>query len=177
MRKEIFIHFAFCFSFFALITIFRNQLSFSYWPFWMGGILGTVLPDADHFIYAFFLNPQDLTSQRVNFLLQKKEVSRLVTLLYETRRERQNLILHTFLFQIMFLILTFFLLTSSSSLLAHGVVLAFSLHLAVDQLSDFLETGNLNNWGQLLSTELNKNRPVLYIITSFLLVCVMGFLM
>lgn len=177
MRKELFIHFAFWFSFFVFISIFKNHLSFTYWPFWLGGIIGTLLPDADHFIYVFLLNPQDLTSQRVSFLLRKKEVFRIATLLYETRRERKNLVLHTFLFQIVFLILTFLILTSSSSLLAHGIVLAFSLHLAVDQLADFLDTRELNNWGRLFSAESDSDRTVLYISTSFLLVCIMGFLM
>lgn len=177
MRKEIFIHFAFWFSFFVFISIFRNYFTLPHILFWIGGLIGTMLPDADHLIYVFLTNPNDLTSQRFNFLLKKKDFSRMVTLLHETRMERKEPILHTFVFQIMFLILAFLILTSSSSLLGRGLVLAFLLHLAVDQLADVIDTGRLDNWGHLFSIESDRNRTVLYISTSFLLVCAMGFLM
>jgi len=177
MRKEIFVHFAFWFSFFILVSIFKGYSTLGYWPFWVGGIVGTILPDIDHLIYVFFLNPQELTSQRVNFLLQKKEIFRVIALLYETRNERKNLIFHTFLFQAIFLVLTFFIITSSASLLVRGIVLAFSLHLLVDQLADILELKNLSNWGEFFSFERDYGKSIIYFSASILLVCVMGFLM
>ncbi len=149
----------------------------TYWPFWLGGLVGTILPDIDHLIYVFFLNPHELTSQRVSFLFKKKEFLRVITLLYETRNERKSLIFHTFLFQIIFFILTFFIVSSSSSFLVRGIVLAFSLHLVVDQLADILEVKNLSNWGELFSSELDFSKSNLYISVSFLLVFIMGFFM
>jgi hypothetical protein len=177
MKRELFVHFAFWFLFFVLISIFRHFMSLSFWPFWVGGAIGTLLADVDHLIYIFFLNPQELTSQRVNFLVKKKEVSRAASLLYETRSERKNLVFHTFLFQIIFLVVTFFIVTSSASLFVNGIVLAFSLHLLVDELADFLEMGSLSNWGQLLPHGLDKRKSMLYISFVFFLVCIMGFFM
>jgi hypothetical protein len=177
MKRELFIHFAFWFAFFVLISIFNNYLSLSYWPFWVGGLVGTLIPDIDHLIYVFFLSPGDLTSQRVNFLLRKKEVFRVVSLLYETRSERKNLVFHTFIFQLIFLGLTFFILSSSSSIFVRGLVLAFSIHTVVDQLADTLDLKNLNNWGKLFPFELNYKNSMLYISASFILVFVMGILM
>jgi len=177
MRREFFIHFAFWFSFFVLVSVFKNFLSLSYWPFWLGGIIGTLIPDIDHLIYVFFLNPQELTSQRVNFLVRKREIFRVITLLNETRSERKNLIFHTFLFQIIFLVFTFFIITSSTSILVYGIVIAFLVHLFVDQLADILDIKSLSNWGSLFSFDLNYNKSILYISASFLLVCIMGFLL
>lgn len=177
MRKEIFAHFAFWFSFFILISIFKNNLALSYWPFWVGGAVGTILPDIDHLIYVFFLSPQELTSQRVNFLLKRKEIARVVTLLHETRNERKNLVFHTFIFEIVFFIFTFFIVSSTTSAFVRGLVLSMSLHLVVDQFADFLEMKNLGNWGQIFSEDLSDRRSILLLSASFLLVCVMGFLM
>ena len=106
MRREIFLHFAFWFSFFVFITLIRKYFNLSYWPFWVGGIVGTLLPDIDHILY-LYLRPQELTSQRVGLLLDKREIKRTLSLLYETRTERRDLIFHTAFFQIIFLILTF----------------------------------------------------------------------
>ena len=177
MRRELFIHFAFWFGFFAFVTIFRNHLSLTYWPFWLGGAIGTILPDADHLIYVLFLNPQELTSQRVSFLIKRREISRVISLLYETRKERQNLVFHSFLFQVIFFVFAFFIVSSTSSILVRGIVLAMSLHLAVDQLADYLDMKNLNNWGKIFSFDLDSQKSVLFLTASFLLVCVLGFLM
>ncbi|MFI5241188.1 MAG: hypothetical protein ACHQUA_02010, partial [Microgenomates group bacterium] len=95
MKRELILHLSVFFAFFALATLLRQFFSLSYWPFWLGGIVGTFLPDIDHFIYVFFIQPQDLTSQRVNFLLNKQELRRVITLLYETRGERTGLVFHT----------------------------------------------------------------------------------
>jgi hypothetical protein len=177
MRRELFIHLSFWFCFFVFISLFKNFLSLSYWPFWVGGALGVILPDIDHLIYVFFMNPQDLTSQRVGFLLKKREIGRTISLLYETRNERKGLIFHTCLFQIIFLILTFLIVSSSTSIFGTGLVLSFSLHLWVDQLIDLVDLKNLNNWGNILPFELNFKRSEVYLGSVFLLLCVMGFLM
>lgn len=177
MRRETFIHFAFWFSFFVIVSIFRNYLSLNYWQFWVGGIIGTILPNIDHLIYVLFLNPQELTSQRVSFLLKRKEILRILTLLSETRSERKNLIFHTLVFQIIFTIVTFLIFSSSTSILARGIVLSFSIHLLVDQLVDLLELKDLKNWGKLSSEDLNYRNSIIYIFVMFLLVCIIGFLM
>ena len=105
MKKELFIHFSFLISFLILISLLKGWVNLSYWPLWLGGVVGTLLPDLDHLIYVFFLQPQELTSQRVNYMVSKKNIFRTLELLAETRYERKNLIFHTLLFQIIFLVL------------------------------------------------------------------------
>jgi len=177
MRRKIFIHFSFWFSFFVLISIVRNHISLSYWPFWVGGLIGTVMPDLDHLIYVLFLNPHELTSQRVGSLLKRKEFFRVTTLLYETRDERKNLVFHTFLFQLIFFVLTFFVISSSGSIFVSGMVIALSLHLIVDQLVDIFDIKTLSNWGTLFSSELSYRNSKLYVMGAFLLLFVIGLLM
>jgi hypothetical protein len=155
----------------------KGFLTTAYWPFWVGGVLGLILPDIDHLVYVFFMNPQDLTSQRVNFLLRKKEFGRTISLLYETRGERKNLVFHTFLFQAIFLVLTFLIISSSSSIFGIGLVLSFALHLWVDQLIDLVDLKNLGNWGNILPFELDYQKSKIYFGAMFLLVFVMGLLM
>jgi len=177
MRRDFFIHFAFWFFFFVLISIAKNTLSVAYWPFWVGGLFGLFLPDIDHLVYVFFLGPQELTSQRINFLLKKKEIGRTLSLLYETRDERRGLIFHTNIFQLIFLILTFLIVTSSTSVFATGLVLSFVLHLSIDQLMDLVDLKNLSNWGKILPFELDLRKSQIYWLVILLLICIMGFLM
>ena len=176
MRREIFLHFSFWFSFFILATIFNHLFSLNYWPLWLGGILGTILPDIDHLLY-LYLNPQELTSQRFNSLLGKQEIKRVFTLLYTTRSERKNLIFHTIFFQIIFLVLTFWVLTSSGSFFGKGLVLAFSLHLVIDQILDLTELKSFDNWLKYSPIYLSLDKAKIYWFTTLLVTCFFGTLL
>jgi hypothetical protein len=177
MRRELFVHLSFWFSFFVFVALFKHFLNLGSWPFWVGGILGVFLPDIDHLVYVLFMNPQDLTSQRVNFLYGRREIIRMIQLLYETRSERKGLIFHTIFFQVIFLILSFWVITSSMSLFARGLVLSFSLHLFVDQFVDLVEIGNLDNWQGYIPITLNPSQSRIYITIVLLLVGILGFMM
>ncbi|MEK7550561.1 MAG: hypothetical protein AAB535_02145 [Patescibacteria group bacterium] len=163
MRREIFLHFTFWFSFFVFVTLINKFFNLSYWLFWVGGLFGTILPDIDHLLY-LYLRPQELTAQRV-------------TLLYETRGERRDLIFHTAFFQIIFLVLTFWMITSSGSLFGKGLVLAFSLHLLIDQIVDLVEMQNFSNWLKNFPWNLDLNQAKIYWLGMVLLLCLFGFLL
>jgi hypothetical protein len=177
MKKEIFIHFSFLISLFVFISVLRGWMSFSYWPFWLGGIIGNFLPDLDHVIYIYFLRPQELTSQRVGYMMGKRDFLGSMDLLVRTRSERTKLIFHTALFQFVFLILSFLVVTSSGSLLGRGIVLAFSLHLLVDQLVDFMELGNLDNWFKNFSLTIDEEKAKIYWAIMLLILLVFSFLL
>jgi hypothetical protein len=146
MRKEILYHFTFLVGFLILTSLVKNYLSLSYYQYWIGGLIGTMLPDLDHLIYIYFLRPYELTSQRAAHLLGQRDVLSTLRLLAVTRYERNKIIFHTALFQIIFTVLALLIVTSSGSLLGRGIVLGFLLHLLVDQLVDYQETKSLSNW-------------------------------
>ncbi len=111
-------------AFFALITVYKGLYDLYYLPFWIGGIIGTILPDVDHLIYIYVIKPTDLSSQRVASYINKRDVKSAVRVLYESRIERVSLIFHTAHFQLIFLVLAFLVVTSSGSPLGRGIVLA-----------------------------------------------------
>ena len=176
MKKEIFIHFAFLISFLIFVSLFKNYFSLSFWPLWVGGIVGTILPDVDHFIYILFLKPNELTSRRANSMLEKRSIMETLKFLAETRYERTKIIFHTASFQLIFILLTFWVLTSSGSIFGRGLVLAFLLHLVIDQSVDFNQMGNLSNWFKNFPVELG-GREKLYWWVNILLLLIFSFLL
>lgn len=177
MKKEIFIHFPFLISFLILVTVVKGWLSISYWPFWVGGVLGMVFPYLDHILYVFLLRPYELTSQRVINLVQRKEIGNALKLLIDTKEERRDLIIHTLFFQIIFAVLTFFVVTSSSSLLGRGLVLGFFLHLIIDQFKDLQTVGNLNRWFKGFNFTLDKKTGWYFILGGIVLLIVFSFVL
>lgn len=176
MKREIFIHFSFFISTFIFISLFKGWMDFSYWTFWLGGLIGTILPDVDHIIYIYFLRPHELTSQRVSYMVGKRDFWGSFDLLSRTRTERKNLIFHTILFQLIFFVLTFFVITSTGNLIGRGLVLAFSLHLLIDQLVDRLETSNFDNWFENIPFYIKDDWQRVYWIILFAGLLIFGFL-
>lgn len=177
MKKEIFIHFAFLISFFIFISLAKGFVSLSYWPFWLGGLIGTILPDVDHFIYIFFLRPYEYTSQRANYMLGKKDVLGTLRFLAETRYERTKIIFHTATFQIIFVVLSFWVLTSSGSIFGRGLVLAFLLHMLTDQIVDIMETGSLLNWFRDFPFEVDEKKTKSYWGIQVLMFLILAFML
>jgi len=176
MKKEIFIHFAFLISFLIFVSLIKGYLDLSFWPFWVGGILGTILPDVDHFIYIFFLRPYELSSQRASSMLDRKNILATLQLLAETRYERTKIIFHTATFQLIFTVLAFWVLTSSGSILGRGLALAFLLHMLVDQIVDLTQTGNLATWFRNFPLIL-EGREKQYWLANLALLLIFAFLL
>lgn len=129
-----------------LITIFNRFFSFSFYPLWLGAAIGFFLPLVDHLFYVFFINPTELTSQRVRFLFSNKEFLKAFFLLSRTKQERKNLILHKDYSQIIFALLSFLFLTSSTSLFAKGIVVFFYFRLFIEQIFQYLSGYDLEYW-------------------------------
>lgn len=169
MRRELSIHFFSFIIFFLIISLVRGWFEPAYALLWLGGLAGTALPDLDHIIYALYLRPHELTSQRARSLLQKGQIKETWVLLATTRQERKNLIFHTAWFQVIFFALTFLVLSSSSNLFGKGLVLAFSLHLLVDQLVDLVETQTLVNWFWSTPFNFDRERYTFYFLGGALI--------
>jgi len=177
MKKELLLQFPFFLSLFILVSVFKGWFSFSYWPFWLGGIVGMLFPYLDHFLYVFLLRPYELTSQRVKFLFNSKRYKECLKLLIDTKFERVDLVIHSVYFQIIFTVLTFWVLTSSGSLLGRGIVIAFYLHLLVDQFKDYQYQGSVDRWFKNFQEIFDQKGKIYYLIIATLLLLVFAFFM
>ena len=176
MKKELFIHLLYSVSLVIILSVTKRWIGLEYWPFWLGAIAGTFMPDLDHFIYFYLLNPQEFTSQRIQLMIHQRQYPRVLDLLYVTRSERKQLIFHSGYFQIIFLVLFFWIMTSSGSFFGRGIVFAFFLHLLIDQAIDFQETGNLDNWFMKLNIQLSRDRQIVYFVVNCLLFVITAFI-
>lgn len=138
MKKEIINHLIFWFAYFLFLTIVNSLYSLSYWPLYVGGLVGLFMSNLDHLLHVFVFQPHELTSQRILMLLRNKQYKEALVLLYDTNTERTNLVFHTTLFQIIFTVLTFWVVTSSGSLFARGLVLAYLLSLVIFNLKKYI---------------------------------------
>jgi len=174
-KKELLKHFLVVFFVFFLISLAKHWFEISYYVFWLGGIVGVLLPDIDHFIYVFS-RPHEVTSRRVTAMLGRKDYKNTYSLLSETKSERNNLIIHTALFQLIFLVLTFLVITSSGSYFGRGLVIAFSIRLLSEQYSDYKNNGNIQNWFINFPFIIRQDKQILFWLGVFGLTMFFGFI-
>lgn len=167
MKKEITNTLLFWFGYFIFITIANSLYSFSYWPLYVGGLLGLLMPNLDHLLHVFVFKPQELTSQRVSQLIKNKQYKEAIILLYDTAGERTSLIFHTVLFQLIFTILTFWVVSSSGNLFARGLVLSYYLMLVIFNLKKFINK-------ELIFGDTDQTR--IYFAATVLALFIFGFL-
>ena len=175
MKKDLLTHFSFMVALFVLISLYKDWLRVQFLPFWFGGILGTLLPDIDHFIYVYVVKPTEATSQKVAGLVSERKVLQSWDVLAKTRAERKELIFHTAHFQLVFLVFAIFIITSSPSLLGMGLVLAFMLHLLIDQIIDLIEGGSLDNWFKKFPFTLDAKQQRYFVFANGIILLVLGF--
>lgn len=174
MKRKLLIHYLFFFSFFIFVAMRRGFFSLGSIPFWVGGLIGTLLPDLDHVFYSFVYKDKSVSFLSFKSLLyQKKYLSAFYSILEKSDTSEVSAF-HSFSFQLLFFVLTFWIVTSSSSVFAVGLVMAFTLHLLVDQLNDLLSKGNLGSWySGFFNLEIPEDKHVFYwfaILVLFILV-------
>jgi len=138
MQKTIINTFVVWLLYFIFSIVANNFYSFSFWKLYVGGLFGLVLSNVDHLLHVLVIYPQELTSLRVLELLKTKRYKELLALLYDTREERKGLIFHTLQFQMIYRILTFWVITSSGSLFVKGLVLSYFMNLVLYNFRKFI---------------------------------------
>ena len=155
MRKSIVPHFLFILLLFILITILRGWVNLVYWPFWAGGALGMFLPFGDSYIFDHFLKVE---STEVSFTPKK-------------------LIFHTFLFQLILFVLTFWVVSSSSNLFGRGLTLSASFSLVLSQWLLIFKGGSLSSWQENSPISLDSQQERVYVAIITILLLAFGFLL
>lgn len=175
MKKDLITHFIYMLAFLILVALYKNWIAIEYLPLLYGGIVGTLLPDIDHLIYIYLLRPNEGMSKEVTTLVENKNFTKSWNILANTRTERKNLIIHSAHFQLIFLAFVLFVVTSSGSLFGRGLVLAFSLHILIDQIIDYMETKNLDHWFTKIPLHLSGEQKRWYLVGNIIVLIVLGF--
>lgn len=177
------VYLSFLLAYFLLISIYKSLqintfvggwFNLEHIPFWLGGLVGTTLPDIDHLIYVYFIKPHELTSQRVDSLIRSGNFKQTIRLLDHTGDERKELVFHNASFQMIFWVLVLFVVTSGGSLFGLGLVLAFSLHLAIDYAMIIIKKRDPRLWFRKLNINLTYSQYRWYLVINISLLVFFG---
>ncbi len=96
----------------------------------VGLLAGWILPAVDHLIY-WYTYPHELTPMRGLELMKAKRYGETFSLLRSTENERGRLVLHGILFQAVFAVFAFWVISSAGNDIGRGLVLGVLLNLLI----------------------------------------------
>lgn len=136
--------------YFLLILLLRILVRLKFLSFWLlldnfylflGMVFGWFLLKADRVVHAFFIEPQTQLSYHIRYLVKNLKPLKLLKLLKERKAEQKNLVFRSAVFQVVWLALAFFTLTSTTSFFGKGMILGLGLHLLFDEGKDLRYKG------------------------------------
>lgn len=147
---------------------------------WFGAVLGMFLLDIDHLLYWWYFHPEKEDSKEAKSIWNqsglkfKEKLKKLYNLGQKFHNTHNRLMFHSAIFQVVLLLLSFYILTSGGNIFASGLIMSINLHLLKDEWTDFFERRDYLKdwlfWQVRLGSPLKTLKPYLIIVTlAFLL--------
>lgn len=138
----------------------------------VGLIIGFAMAELDHWLYALMCNPQEVACLRVRGEIQAFRLKNAWEMLQQTKAERTKLPVRNALTGLIVAGLGVWLVTSSGSLLAAGIVFGLNIKL----LTDFLTDPDYNKWYWLVARPITplENRFVKWAWAGLTVIQLMG---
>lgn len=113
----------------------------------IGLFIGIFFLDIDHFIFWFFIKPNTEESRLVKLAITNKDFKSVAKIVQTSHKTHYNLIFHHYFFQVILVIFSLFILTSTKNTFISAFVLSLNLHLIIDEIVDFKsDPKNLQKW-------------------------------
>lgn len=137
----------------------------------IGWIIGYLLAEIDHLFYVLVCNPQELSCMRVRNEIANRRFGSAWRMLKSTSAERTRLPVHNILTLALVAGMGIWMVTSSSSLLASGIVMGLSVRL----VTELWQETNYDKWYWLFARQFNisEHNVIRWVLTG--LIVLQGF--
>lgn len=150
MKKELRNHFIPLGLVFLITSLFwiSNKVSFDQYIFLSIGLaFGSFFLDFDHIIYWFYIRPNTEESRTAQSIIKSKKIFTALRFFNQTHKGHTNLVFHHFFFQVILVLISFFVYTSSKNTIVLSFLLALNIHILVDEIEDFIyQPKHLQDW-------------------------------
>jgi len=133
-------------AYFGLLSLINLKLGFDLIWLWVGAMLGWLFIYVDRLNHVYLTKPDEQLSVYVKHLVTNKRYGEAFILLTNRGGEQRFLMSRSVLFMVAFVPLALFVLTSTASELAAGMVLGIGLHLLLSIAFDWYRFEYLKHW-------------------------------
>ena len=153
----------------AGVTLARWRWDWQILGWWTGGVVGWSLLVLDRWLWVYWTRPEAQLSYRVRWLVKQKRIKEAWEEILRRKEEQDKLAFRSVLFQLAWVGLAFFAVTSTVGLFGKGVVMGVGLHLLYDEWKDYLKSAELLRdwlfWPIKRPVSLKETRAYLWLMT------------
>jgi hypothetical protein len=126
-------------GFLLLLKILTGNFIFGLDLLWwlLGAIIGFLFVFSDRLVYSFLMKPEEALGKRLKDLFAEKKFVEGLTALLSEIHEQKELVMRSFLFLIVWLVMALLTVTSVSSAFARGFMLGIGIHIVFDLIYDY----------------------------------------
>jgi len=132
--------------YFLAISLLRWTLDINLVWFWLGGVLGMLFTYVDRFIHVYFTKPHEQLSETIKHLVSSNRIKETFRTLKNRGSEQRYLAARSVFFMGAFIPAAFYVITSTGSAIATGLVMGIGLNLVIDSLMGIKDLGQLKWW-------------------------------
>lgn len=132
--------------YFLSITLLRWQWDLNLVWFWLGGIFGLLFTYVDRLIHVYFTRPHEQLSQQVQHLVKSNRFTETIRLLKTRGDEQRYLAARSVFFMGAFIPAALYVITSTGSAIATGLVMGIGLNLVIDGTIGLKNPAQLKWW-------------------------------
>lgn len=103
----------------------------------LGGVIGFLFVFCDRLVYSFLMKPEEALGKKLRELFVGRQFSEGLMLLLAERHEQKELVMRSFLFVVVWVILALLTVTSIISPFGRGFMLGLGVHLVFDLVYDY----------------------------------------
>jgi len=161
-------------AFISLLWLIQKAPISYFGQLFLGFIIGNTIIETDHLVYWYYLDPSNQESKIAKDLIKNKKIKKLVKMINDTAQFHTSLIFHHVIFQLVSLVITFFVFTSTSSIVGKSTVFFLNINLLIKQLFQLFQ--NPSGLQKQLFARLDKQLPkkqlayYVYLLTSINLI-------
>ena len=131
----------------AIIGLIRWRFDLTLLFWLIGGVLGWCLVALDRLVWVYWTKPETQLATQTRYLVANKRYQEARQTLQARREEQTELSFRSVLFQLAWVPLAFFTLTSTASFFGRGLVMCLGLHILYDQWCDYCQSPEkLRRW-------------------------------
>ena len=98
-------------------------------------------------IFWLFLKPKSEESKLVKLAIKNKNIKSVTKIVQSSHRVHHNLVFHHYFFQVILVLFSLFILTSTQNTIVSAMVLGLNLHLVIDEVIDYrYDPKTLQKW-------------------------------
>lgn len=176
MKEKISLHQYVLFGVLILLVLWKmvtGNFSFDLGLLWwlLGAMVGFLFVFTDRLVYSFLMKPSEALGMRLKDLLVGKKFDEGLILLLNERHEQKELVMRSFLFVVVWIVMALLTITSVISPFGRGFMLGIGVHLVFDLVFDYFwnkERFDQWFWQIKRSLSLEEKRWFVVIVTTII---------